>query len=463
MKSLNIDPDKQGLATEPTALFIDKVEVTTYQGKVNNIGPVVATISIIESIYSTSLLFEIGIKDQSNLIEDLPFIGQEKVTIFARKKGLDDEAEKEITLDFKVTEIPTYARGESLNEQVYVIKGISEFAYNNFFKKICRSYREPAATEIEKILVKDLLLPEDKFNVTGDDISKSKGVINIQRPLTAAEFFRASAFDEKGSPFMLFQTLNGNVNFISLAQMLSTETNAEYGGAYYLAKNINAAPGGEKAYAQKRKNIINIESKLNLSKINQARAGAFASQINVLDWSNKTYKTQSFNYFSVENKNASLDGNKTFSRDDTVFDTPLDSLFESHTEYLSQNLFAHPGFDNYGTLVRRNKASSNSYNALLETFTHDIRLPGDLQLNAGRKIRINFPKAKDPTNLPQSDLTDELISGTFLITSCAHVIQGGEYFCDIRVKRDSFSIDLQDETNIGFAQRSVSSIKGVLI
>ena len=141
MKSLNIDPDKQGLATEPTALFIDKVEVTTYQGKVNNIGPVVATISIIESIYSTSLLFEIGIKDQSNLIEDLPFIGQEKITIFARKKGLDDEAEKEITLDFKVTEIPTYARGESLNEQVYVIKGISEFAYNNFFKKICRSYR----------------------------------------------------------------------------------------------------------------------------------------------------------------------------------------------------------------------------------------------------------------------------------------------------------------------------------
>ena len=81
---------------------------------------------------------------------------------------------------------------------------------------------------------------------------------------------------------------------------------------------------------------------------------------------------------------------------------------------------------------------------LLETFTHDIRLPGDLQLNAGRKIRINFPKAKAPATLSQADLTDELISGLFIITSCSHSIEGGKYFCDLRIKRDSNMVLIPD-------------------
>ena len=78
MKSLNIDPNN-ALSTEPTGLLIDRVEIVTYQGKINDIKPVVATITIIESLYSPTLLLELGIKDQSNLIEDLPIIGQEKL------------------------------------------------------------------------------------------------------------------------------------------------------------------------------------------------------------------------------------------------------------------------------------------------------------------------------------------------------------------------------------------------
>ena len=63
MKSLNID-SSNALSTEPTALLIDKVEILTYQGKLNDIKPVVATVTIIESLYSPSLLLELGIKDQ---------------------------------------------------------------------------------------------------------------------------------------------------------------------------------------------------------------------------------------------------------------------------------------------------------------------------------------------------------------------------------------------------------------
>lgn len=449
MKSLNIDPNN-AIATEPTSLLVDKVEFINFQGKANDLNPVIANITIIESLYSPTLLLEIGIKDQSNLIEDLPIIGQEKITIFAKRQGLGEDKATELQLSFLVTEIPTYARGENNNEQVYVIKGISEFAFNNAFKKISRSYREPPVTEIEKILVKDLLLDKNSFNVAGDDISKSKGVINIQRPLKAAEFFRNAAFDEKGSPFFLFQTLNGNVNFISLGKLVNEVENPEYGGGYYVTKTTNTPPGTESSYQQKRRNVINITSNLNLSKIRQARSGAFSSENNFLDWSNKRYLKKPF-IQDTKFRETTLDGNMVFSPLVSVFDLPLNLLKEAHTEELSQNRQAYTGFDNYGGTIGKSIARKNAYYALMETFTHDIRLSGDLQLNAGRKIRINFPKAKDPGTLSDADLLDELISGVFIITSCAHVIEGGEYFCDLRIKRDSFSVDLHDdlETDLG--------------
>jgi len=445
MKSLNIDANT-GVASTPLSLLIDRVELTNYQGKVQDIFPVVATVSIIESLYSPSLLFELGIKDQSNLIEDLPIIGQEKITIIARRKGLNELEEREIQLTFFVTEIPSYSRGENNNEQLYVIKGISEFAFKNSFMTICRSYREPSSTEIQKIFVNDLKLEEDKFNVLGNDLSKSKGVINIQRPLAAAEFFKQAAYDDKGSPFFLFQTLNGNVNFISLSKLVSAQENPQYGKDFFVSKIGNKRPGTQEEYTETSKNIIKLGSKLNLTKYKQAAAGAFASENNFLDWSDKTYQPKIYDFDAdIDREASTLDQQKVFSEQFTINNLSLNKIPTSHSEYLSVNKQAFTEFDNYGASQGKSRFKTNAYHALLETFTHDIRLPGDLQLNAGRKIRINFPKAKDPATLSQADLTDELISGLFIITSCSHSIEGGKYFCDLRIKRDSFGIDLEAE------------------
>jgi hypothetical protein len=69
-------------------------------------------------------------------------------------------------------------------------------------------------------------------------------------------------------------------------------------------------------------------------------------------------------------------------------------------------------------------------------------------LNAGRKIGLVFPKTIDPvayreivTN-PDSHFRNEFLSGNYLITSAIHEFQNDEYYVNLRVKRDSFSVDL---------------------
>jgi hypothetical protein len=91
----------------------------------------------------------------------------------------------------------------------------------------------------------------------------------------------------------------------------------------------------------------------------------------------------------------------------------------------------------------------NAYNALLNTFTHDIRLNGNFKLNAGRKIQLEFPKAIDPIAYKdftgksgEADHRNKFLSGKYLITSAIHEFENDEYYVNLRVKRDSFSVDL---------------------
>ena len=101
MRTFNID-SQSGVASDPLALKINKIELTNYQGKTTDINAVVGQFSIVESIYSPTLMLEIGIKESSNLMENFPIIGQEIITVTAKRTNLGEEEENEIELRFSL-------------------------------------------------------------------------------------------------------------------------------------------------------------------------------------------------------------------------------------------------------------------------------------------------------------------------------------------------------------------------
>ena len=76
------------------------------------------------------------------------------------------------------------------------------------------------------------------------------------------------------------------------------------------------------------------------------------------------------------------------------------------------------------------------------------KLFGDYELNAGKVIDVNLPRAVEPDiqkdMLKKSDdgYFDKHLSGKYLITSSIHTFENGEYFTQVKVKRDSFTINL---------------------
>ena len=445
-KNLELGSNK---ASIPSAYKLDHIFITNYKGDRQDIKFLAVKMEISESLYSQSLMMKLTLKDSTNFIEEFPVIGQEKIEVIINYKKRNGDP-KNLKLKFFISEYPTYGTSDTqVYVQVITLVGISEQSYISNQKKISRSYVDNSANVIEKILTEDLNLPEKKFRSSGDSISSSKGIISNQRPMDVIEWFRRQTYAEDSfSPFFFFQTLNGKYRLFSLSYLVG-EDNKVF-ETYFDSRDFTFDGNTDGDFRQREQRILKVTSDLKLNKSIQSRRGAFASQNNYLDYSNKTYTKYEYNYSNDFSDKPSLEGKKVLSDKFLIGDDKLTDFTRAHCEYISVNSKSFEDNSNYNNMSKVSRHFINAYNALFNTFTHDIRLNGNFKLNAGRKIQLEFPKAIDPvayrelSKNPKDHHRNEFLSGKYLITSAIHEFSDDEYYVNLRVKRDSFSVDLDD-------------------
>ena len=469
MKQYNVSND---VAYNPATMNITKLEIFGHEasnlsyedakreGFIYNILPITSSLKIISTLYKPFLELEIGLKDNVSLMENMPLIGQELIRVSANKKPIDKEEPEEFTFDFIVTDYPAYGKPtQNINESVYFIKAISDFAYVAAFRSTSRKYTGSLSLEIEKIF-RNLGFDVDlRFFIFGQDKKTSKGVLNDNlSTMESIEFLRRNLSDENDFPFYLYQLLSnnpGDVHLSSLSYLLDKEFNKPlYDGKPYvfIQSDVSSHPEGKNAYDIKRRRILELESSLGMSKIKQGIAGAFSSENKYLDWSDKTYITKYYDYDKEirldpkQNKEIedletiqtpTLGGKSVLSKEFNISGLTLNELPIAKTRYLSVNRDSFSGSVNYGSQLSTHLPKSSAMNVLLQTQTHDIKLAGDVNLNPGNLINIEIPKSKAPDN--STEVRDEFISGTYLITSVAHRVDDDGYYCFLKIKRDSFS------------------------
>ena len=446
MKTKNIT--ESNLALTPSAVKIEHINIFNHNGKKREVKNICVKVEITESVFTPYLILKLEFTDATNLIESFPIIGQERVDIKLSRKELGQDEEVSIDLPFAVTKYPTYGKGQSESMQLFTLEAISNHAYRSNFKKISRSYSGTSTDQLKKIFSEDLEM-DSELKTYGDDVSRHRGIINTQTPLQAAEKFRQIAYDGKNAPFYLYQLLNGELSFISLSNLFGEENpiyKTYVNANQYSSKTPNDAEGAEGKnpdYEERKTRILDIASNLNLSKYNQSKIGAWASRNEFLDWSDKSSVREEFDYNNLDIK---LEANTPLSDKFTVFNKTLNKLPEQHLEHISINNGSFDDEVNFGIIRKNNIAKNNAFSALMNTYVHDIKLFGDFYLNAGRKIELKFPKAVDPeereTITGDNDKFDNHLSGKYIITSAIHTVEGGEYYTDVRVKRDSFSLEL---------------------
>ena len=164
-----------------------------------------------------------------------------------------------------------------------------------------------------------------------------------------------------------------------------------------------------------------------------------------MDIGNKQFTMEEFDGSTIK---PTLNKNKSYSGKKMVVDGTIDKEFQAHCEFTSINAFSFEGIDkNYNEIKKDSEGKHKANLETLDSTTHDIKLFGDLELNAGTIIKLNITRAIDPRERDKTENSDgsehdKHMSGKYVITSAIHTFEDGEYHTNIRVKRDGFEIEV---------------------
>jgi hypothetical protein len=436
-----------GVAVVPSAFKTEEVTITNKRGDAVDIQALVTDIAITESIYSPGLICTVSVKDEANIVGALPLYGLETLHIRISRIEGEDGPTQEIDLLFYVTEYPLYGRASRQHVQAWTVTGISPEIYHANFMKISRAYSKGPLDEIAKIAEDALKIQVKK---RGKSNQKGQGVIRMQNPLQAIDWFLRRSSDKEGAPFYFYQSLDGVFHLDSHSEL----TKANVYRTYFHSRDYSTVPSSRKDYDQRKVRMVEVASDLNLAKYIESRYGAYASENTFIDPVTKKITRRYYDYSSDFPFKSTLEGTSTLeepasslggsssggSSGGTIKPKPTDispeKLPYSSAEFhaLSKLAFSSPAYSEWGSeKLEILDAFPGVFNALV----HDVTVFGDFTLGAGKKVELKFPAAADPGDGGVE--YDKNLSGLYLVVSVTHKFSNQEYFTAFRAKRDSFS------------------------
>lgn len=448
----NTYSDSKGNSTKSSAYEFVAIEMTNVEGITRDIRGMVGFLKIHESLFSPTLVCEIGIRDESNFFEEFNISGNETIDIEIETKALD--IVQTIKHRFFVTEYNDFLKGSDAQVQVYTLTAVSEFAYIAPLKTVSRAVRGTTTSIIQNLIREDL--GQDKIVIHGNPLSSYDGIITIQNPLSAALKILKQSFDSKNTPYLLYQQLNGNVFLSPLSYLTDVDENPIYKTLQYKTE-IESNPGTFEEFYERSTTIQNLNSKLSVAPSYQAKQGVYASENRYIDLGTKTYRKHIFNakeHILAENTiSKSLNVNDTQEVSDKRLSetaSPFEKIPGAHINYQYVNRFSFDGFESITALAEKNQHLSRSYLTSYDTVTHTFNLLGDPLLNPGRAVELLFPKSTDPQTYKEytgksiTEEYDKLLSGNYLIFQTIHTFSDNVYQTEIVAKTDS----LQSNDNI---------------
>jgi len=456
----NVKPNTDKALTA-LSYTIDGIVLTNHKGQTADIQNIVADFTITESLYTASMILQLNIKDAANFIEEYQLIGQETIRVKIGRHDFTRTDWTNIDLMFYVTEYPIFGRDNNQqNTQIYSITAVSKQAYVSAFKRLSKAVVAPISTEIEKLLKNELLVDPKRISVIESTVDRVNAVLPYMNPLDSCYWLLRRAYDFNSRPFFLYESMIDGIRMESLTTLIDEKKNPTY-RTYRDAKVYANAPGTADFFEEQISRIFDLTSDFKLSKvIPTVSNGAYASKSVLLDLCTKTIKNELFSYNSI-NPKTTLNSNLVLSKKYGIPYTSnadirdIGTIHDAFTEYLPINSLAYSvngSAKSYHDMMVNRLGTYNSTTETLDTITHELQVAGDFSLRPGRKIILEIPKAVDLklfTKLKAKmkgnydDLFDRTVSGKYLVTSVIHQFDE-EYHCRMRVKRDSFTFDLNN-------------------
>tara|TARA_B100000989_G_scaffold46738_1_gene30273 strand:- start:97 stop:1464 length:1368 start_codon:yes stop_codon:yes gene_type:complete len=405
---------------------ISQCKILTTGGGEFDILPVVQDIVIYESIFSQSISGIITIQDTTDLVNNGPIIGEEKLLI---KLLTPQENERPDTvIDYTKTPLDIYKIGAFLGDgekaNVVTLHFASQEVYRNAISSVSRSYKGSCSEIVDKIFRDKEYLESDKQLTLEETNGLRKIVFPSMKPFKAIEMLcrQSNSKNFKDSPTYLFYETTKGYNFRSIDGLCSQEPIMEY------EENVpdRMVSGG--------KNILSNLKTINEFSIIEPRdttqnvyEGMLSSNIKVHDIYNKKINYFTYNYFDEFDNDTHLEKKPFISEaKDKLSEKGLaDYSNAMNFVTITSNGKSFDEPDNYPytpddlekIVMRRNSRIRQFQNSI----TLNMTVPGNTSIQAGDVLHISIGASSTVT-----DRTDDPnYTGKYLITKIRHTFNNG--------------------------------------
>jgi hypothetical protein len=463
---------------EPGDVRINSVVLKT-EAQELDITNYVLEVNVYEDIFSNVLTGTIAVRDTINLIDLLPIVGNELVSIdintpAAEVSPGDVNSLAKIQKSFAVYAIKNRILTNQDKEQMYLLHFISlEGAVDNI-TYLSQKFDGKTDELVEKIFDEHIKMPRYLplgENSTDDEENKSALIIGDTPHSSSVSFVapfwtpfqclnyiaqRSVGANNKAPTFLFFETLHG-FYFTSLENLIDAQfTAGSFGGSYiYMdqtATERNTAAGLIKKYGK----VEEVKFLTNLDMLQGQDTGHYTSSTFVYDMVKKEVKQTIYDhgiqadlYAHLEDYVKGEDGKYTRDKEGTTSRGYQNTIFPATImrSYNSKMFIKtiHPGVtdNDDGELMnlRPDEFTANRNSLFLDvnTLKLSIKVPGQTHMHVGKIIEFKYPSVRPKsTSMTIEEFYDKHVSGFYLVTAIHHQITTKRHTMIMEIAKDSF-------------------------
>jgi hypothetical protein len=417
---------------------LEKVQITSLANNTFfDIKNQVITLQIFEDIFSPFITGSLIVKDSLDLINSLPFTGQEYLDLRVYTPTLDQSLKSDGVIDqrfyiYKLTE-REYFGEKAVGYQIHFI---TADAVTDLNVAPSKAFSGKVSEIVAKIVKDTAYLNSDKQLILEDTKNSIKFISNFWPPTKSIKYATEHAQNPNNSSTYLFFENRKGYNFVSL-DYLNDQPVYQTFKSGTTHDDINKLGGSTRVLQRDFSKILELSVPNGFDYIDRVRHGTYASKLVTHDFTTKRYGTVFYDYLKKFGE-----GKETRLNQFPITTDEVAARVGAITFTIEKENQVFTGFGEIGVAKVLQDRISRMKQA--ESFKLSLRVKGRSDYTVGQKVYldVNIPAPTATADTP-NDYKDKMYSGNYLISAINHVIDREQHECFIEVIKDSLIFDLK--------------------
>lgn len=405
--------------------LIEECKIISTTGKTYDIVELVEEINVFENIYTAAVTGDIVIKDTTNIIQNFPIIGEERLAL--KLQTPQSVPEPETTIDFTLSPLIIYKinsqRQDGETAQVISLQFGSAEAFRNTTTRVSQSYSGQPNEIVEKILRDETYLKSKKTFYYEPTANLTKVVFPNLRPFKCIGHLTniSNSGVNNASPSYLFYETTKGFHFRTFDSMCREEPK------FYFKENVGAQLN-DKGVVDVQLNldtIVNYQRISSKDTIKNLNSGMISSKLITHDVYNKRVDLYKYDYLDNFDRDVHPDNGESTP---IISESKDPDTFKSLTENEDTKLFVvstASGYsfeeggnypyqsDNKNQTLQRKVARKQQFE---NGYILNLEINGQTFIQAGDKINLEIGASSTLTD----DKDDAQLSGNYIVTHLRH-------------------------------------------